>query len=1058
MADWSVLADIMNNYSCISEAKIGVYNQHKKDLFDLKYLIKKYAKNQYANVFRNADVKNNYVAYSHHSNGKSIVKGAGIIDHIKFLKGILKGIVPDTADEALYNRIMEALDNNTFLPKQKTVENRVIPYQLYLYELKALLKKCETYMPFLKEIDDTGLTVSEKIESVFLFKIPYFVGPLNSNSKYAWIIRKPGKIYPWNFDNMVDLDASEHAFIQKLTNYCTYLPDQPVLPKDSLLYHKYMVLNEINNIRINGERIEPELKQAIYTDLFMNVKKVTLKKLHAYLISNGIIANGEEDFVTGIDININSNLAPQIAFRRLLDGGELKESDVERIIERASYAEDKSRLRKWLDINYQNLRDDDKKYICQIKNNGFGRLSRKFLSEFEGINKETGEVTTIIGALWTGKDNLMEILSDKYTFKDQLKDYLDEYYSENPKNLQAKLDDMYVSNAVKRPVFRTLSILRDVEKAFGKPQKIFIETTRNNIPDGKGKRTSSRKQQILDLYRKCKEEDIKLLKQQLEAMGESADNKLQGDKLFLYYMQLGKSMYSGKSIDLDKLGTKLYDIDHIYPQSVVKDDSIINNKVLVLSEENGQKDDVYPINASIRDKMAGFWRYLKDGGLICEEKYRRLTRTTPFSDNERFGFINRQLTETSQAAKAIAEVLKGRYEGNDVEIVYNKAGLVSDFRHEFDFYKSRLFNDLHHAEDAYLNIVVGNVYSMKFTKKWFNISSNYSMKTKTIFSHPLQINGETIWDGETSIGQVRKVLSKNNAHFTKFAYFKTGSLFDEMPCSKNEGLVPRKKELPSEKYGGYNKSSVMFYIPVRYYIGKKKEVFIMSVELPHGNKFLADPQYAEEYSIIRLKHILGKSVDKVEFPMGFRPWKVNTMLSLDGFLVCITGISSGGKCLIAQPVTQFSADSYWKYYLKKVEMFAEKVKRNPNYIYDETFDKVSKEKNEELYRIYCSKYMYSIFRNRVNPPTEILVEGEEKFYSLDIKKQCQALLNIHSTFTRNSSGGCDLSEINGTPRSAATVSFSAAVKNWGKRYEKVKIIDQSVSGLWKKESANLLEL
>lgn len=1057
IADWSVLADIMNNYSCISEAKIGIYNQHKKDLSDLKYIIKKYAKNQYATVFRNTDVKNNYVAYSHHSNGKSTVKGTGIIDHTKFLKGILKGIVPDAADKTLYNRIMEALDNLTFLPKQKTVENRVIPYQLYLYELKALLRKCETYLPFLKETDDTGLTVSEKIESVFVFKIPYFVGPLNSNSKYAWIIRKPGKIYPWNFDNMVDLDASEQAFIQKLTNYCTYLPDQPVLPKDSLLYHKYMVLNEINNIRINGERIEPELKQAIYTDLFMNVKKVTVKRLHDYLICNGIIAKGEEDSVTGIDININSNLAPQIAFRKLLDCGELKEYDVERIIERASYAEDKSRLRKWLDINYPNLRADDRKYICQIKINGFGRLSRKFLAEFEGVNKETGEVTTIIGALWTGKENLMEILSDKYTFKDQLKEYLDEYYSENPKNLQKKLDDMYVSNAVKRPIFRTLAILKDIESAFGKPKKIFIETTRNNNPDSKGKRTSSRKHQILDLYKKCMHEDVKLLKQQLEAMGEYADNRLQSDKLFLYYMQLGKSMYSGKSIDLDKLGTKLYDIDHIYPQSVVKDDSIINNKVLVLSEENGQKSDTYPINASIRNNMTGFWRDLKDDGLISEEKYRRLIRTTPFSDNERFGFINRQLTETSQAAKAIAEVLKGRYDANDVEIVYNKAGLVSDFRHEFDFHKSRLFNDLHHAEDAYLNIVVGNVYSMKFTKKWFNISSNYSMKTKTIFSRPLQINGETIWDGETSIGHVRKVLSKNNAHFTKFSYFKTGGLFDDMPCSKNEGLVPRKKELPSKKYGGYNKASVMFYIPVKYYIGKKSEIIIMSVEIPHGDRFLTNHQYAKEYSFIRLKHILGKAVDRVEFPMGFRPWKVNTMLSLDGFLVCITAIGGGGRCLTAQPVTQFAADPYWKYYLKKVEVFVEKTKRNPNYIYDETFDKVSKGKNEELYRLYCSKYEDSIFKKRVNPPTEILVNGADMFNSLDVKEQCQVLVNIHSTFTRNSSGGCDLSAIGGTPHSAATVNFSSTIKNWKKKYKRVTIIDQSVSGLWKKESENLLD-
>lgn len=1056
IADWALLAEIIGKYNCISEAKVDVYNKHQSDLATLKRIVRKYRKDKYAEIFRKTDVKDNYAAYSGHSDKNGTLKKTKAEDFLKYLKGILSKVEPDEEDEATLKEMLDDIDNRTFLPKQKTSDNRVIPYQLYLYELRAILKKCGAYLTFLADKDEDGISVSEKIESAFLFKIPYFVGPLNEHSDYSWIVRKPGRIYPWNFDKMVDLDKSEQEFIQKLTNRCTYLPGEPVLPKDSLLYHKYTVLNEINNIRINGERIQPELKQAIYNDLFMNLKRVTLKRLNEYLIANGIIAKGEEELVTGIDTAINSNLASHIAFKKLMESGKLSEADVERIIERASYAEDKSRLRKWLDANYSGLNEEDRKYICHIKISDFGRLSAKLLSGIEGTDKETGVITTIIGTLWDSQQNFMEIIhSDRYTFKDKIQAYLDEYYSENPKTLNDRLEDMYVSNAVKRPVFRTLAILKDIEKAFGKPKKIFIETTRENNPDNKGKRTSSRKQQILELYKKCKEEDVRLLKQQLEAMGEYADNKLQGDKLFLYYMQLGKSMYSGKPIELDKLGSKNYDIDHIYPQAAVKDDSIINNKVLVLSEENGTKSDTYPIEASTRDKMKGFWKSLKDCGLISEEKYKRLTRATPFSENERIGFINRQFAETSQAAKAIAEVLKGRY--SDVEIVYNKAGLVSDFRHEFGLWKSRMFNDLHHAEDAYLNIVVGNVYSMKFTKKWFNVSSKYSIKTKAIFGHPLIINGETIWDGDASIAQVKKVLSKNNAHFTVFPYFKTGGFFDDMPCTKDGKLVPRKKNLPSERYGGYNKPGAMFYIPVRYHAGKKCEVLIMSVELLHGKRFLEDRTFAEEYSFRRLKYILGKDVDKVDFPMGMRPWKVNTMLSLDGFRVVISGIASGGTKLIAKPVTQFAADPFWKYYLKKVEVFSDKVKRNPNLIYDETFDVVTKARNEELYELYLWKYEHTIFKKRINSPYNTLISGFETFRKLDIKEQCTALLNIHQTFLRTSSGGCDLTLIGGKKGGAAT-SFSATVFNWKKNYKSVRILDQSASGLWCRESDNLLEL
>ena len=57
----------------------------------------------------------------------------------------------------------------------------------------------------------------------------------------------------------------------------------------------------------------------------------------------------------------------------------------------------------------------------------------------------------------------------------------------------------------------------------------------------------------------------------------------------------------------------------------------------------------------------------------------------------------------------------------DSEVVYVKAGLVSDFRHDNDLLKSRRVNDYHHAKDAFLNIVVGNVYHARFTsnpRKW----------------------------------------------------------------------------------------------------------------------------------------------------------------------------------------------------------------------------------------------------------------------------------------------------------------------------------------------------
>ena len=197
-------------------------------------------------------------------------------------------------------------------------------------------------------------------------------------------------------------------------------------------------------------------------------------------------------------------------------------------------------------------------------------------------------------------------------------------------------------------------------------------------------------------------------------------------------------------------------------------------------------------------------------------------------------------------------------------------------------------------------------------------------------------------------------------------------------------------------------------------------------------------------------------MDIVDFPMGMRPWKVNTILSLDGFRVCITGNASGGKCLIAQPVVQFSSDEYWKYYLKKVERLTEKVSNNPRYVYDVDYDVVHAEDNLKLYDLYIDKLQNTIYKKRINSPLQLLIDGRERFMGCNVIEQCQVLLNIHQVFGRMTAG-CNLEKIGGKAHSAATVSFSSTMSNWKKNYSDVRIIDQSASGLWEVVSDNILE-
>ena len=142
-----------------------------------------------------------------------------------------------------------------------------------------------------------------------------------------------------------------------------------------------------------------------------------------------------------------------------------------------------------------------------------------------------------------------------------------------------------------------------------------------------------------------------------------------------------------------------------------------------------------------------------------------------------------------------------------------------------------------------------------------------------------------------------------------------------------------------------------------------------------------------------------------------------------------------------------------------MERFAEKLGKNPNYVYDEAYDVVSKGKNIELYDLYLDKLKNSIYSKRINSksPLNLLESGKSKFENLDVKEQAKTLLNIHQIFGKMT-GGCDLEAIGGKKKSAATVNFSSTISNWKKYYSDVRIIDSSVSGLWEKRSDNLLEL
>ena len=1058
----TMTAESGTQYSCISMAKVAIYDRHKEDLEYLKSFIRTYHPEKYAEVFRQVH-EDNYVTYFKHiasvkkKNRPAKFKWSNKDKFSDYLKRIVKGTPVSEADRPRYEDMLLRLEQRTFLPKQKDSDNRIIPQQLYRVELDRILNLAEGYLPMLRAKDTDGLTTKEKIQSIFAFRIPYFVGPLNSGSSNAWLTRKAeGKILPWNLEEKVDLDASEAAFIKRMTNKCTYLPGEDVLPEKSLLYGRFTVLNELNNLKVDGCPIPVEVKQLLFTQVFCNNKRVTPKKLKECLESNGLIEKNAE--LSGFDETIKSSLYSYHIFRNLLDSKKLTEAQVEEIIIHCAYSEDKPRLLRWLRENFV-LPEEDFRYILRQNLKGFGRLSRRFLTQLPGGPVSGGEQKSILEWMWDTNENLMQLLSDRYTFAETIREETAAYYAkpEHQKKLSQRLKDERLSGSVRRSIHRTLDIVQDVTNTAGVPKKIFIEMARGGIPEQKGKRTRSRKQQLLELYRSIKTEDARILQQQLENMGEMVDNRLQSDALFLYFLQMGKCMYTGHPIDLSKLGSDTYyNKDHIYPQSQTKDDSVLNNLVLVESTANGRKQDQYPVAPEIQKAQRGLWEALRKAGLMTEEKFRRLTRTTPLTDAEKMGFINRQLVETRQSTKVIGQLLQEKYPGS--QIVYVKAGLVSEFRQDQEIVKCRSVNDLHHAKDAYLNIVVGNVYHERFNKKWFRLTDSYNVELKKIMAKSLYHGTEAIWRGEADIAKVKKVCEKNAVHLTRYAFCRSGGLFDQQPLKKSPSLAARKKELPPEKYGGFDNVTVSFFVLAKFTQGKKTDAMFVPVELQHSARFLADQSFAVEYLRHQISEIKkGKQITDVSLLLNGRSIKINTMLLMDGLRMTISGKSNGGAYIALSSATPLVLSPSDEEYVKHLESFRQKKRTNPGILLDTDHDHITASRNVLLYDYLTEKLAKKPFVSFRSNPSDYLISGRDRFLTLSQLEQITLLLNLVALFNRSGNGGVDFSLIGGGP-SVGSKKVNSTISNLKKTFSDIRIIDSSPSGLSKVHSDNILEL
>lgn len=1066
--DICMLSSIIKGHKYLSESRVELYEGHKKDLDMLQSVMKRYDMKAYNEMFR-VMKEGNYSAYvgSVNSLGKKKKirrnggKGRTQEDFYKGVKAALKNYPENDID---VKTILTKIENETFMPKQLTASNGVIPNQLHASEMKTILTNAEKYLPFLQEIDDSGRTVSQRIIDLFTFHIPYYVGPIGASGDNVWAKRRQGeekgKVYPWNFEQKIDTKAAAEEFIGRMVRHCTYLTGERTLPKQSLLYEKFMVLNELNNLKINGSKPDVAVKQEIYENLFKGGKRVTLKALKDYLYNNSVIAS-RDVAISGIDAGFNTSLSSVGKFIGVL-GEDLftdeNQSMVEKIIFWGTvYGNDKKFLKGRIEKEYKDrLTAGQIKRITGFKFNGWGKLSKAFL-ELPG-NCECGECS-LIQALWDTNHNLMELLSEQYGFKANLDAMANNVEKPLSDWTIEDLDGKYLSAPVRRMVWQTIKMLREVCELTGKePDKVFVEMPREH--EKNATRKDSRKKKLLELYTALKKED----KAWAELKIREIDGKNEADfrikKLYLYYLQQGKCMYSGETIELrDLMNKNLYDIDHIYPRHFIKDDSIENNLVLVKKQINNHKSDTFPLEKDLQKARAGFWKTLCERGFITREKYNRLIRTEEFTDEEKAAFINRQLVETGQGTKAITQVLQQAFP--NTRVIFVKANIVSDFRKKFDINKVRALNDTHHAKDAYLNIVAGNTYDTKFTSNPINFIKDaaknpkndfYKYHMEKIFDYNVSRNGDIAWvaDNGVSKNHVLSIVNRNTVLITRKTEEIHGALSNkatvwgkDIAKGNPDAYMPvktsDKKAQDVTKYGGITSIANSGYALIEYVVkGKKvRSLEALPVYLGKSNTLTEEKILAYMTEAFKKEH-KSEDILNIRVCVPFIPQK--SKVSIDGFDYYLGG-KTGNSIYLNNAVSLYLSHADEEY-LRKIVKAMEKAD------YEEE-DKdgtviITEEKNSKLFKALLIKLNSKPYSNNKWNICKSIAGKEETFNALDIEKQCfvinQIIYWINST-TQN----VNLKNLGGNEH-AGTMQLNKKIS----QCNECVLIHQSITGMYEK--------
>lgn len=533
---------------------------------------------------------------------------------------------------------------------------------------------------------------------IFNRKRKYYEGPGNEKSRTDY----------GRFTTKLDANGNyitEDNIFEKLIGKCSVYPDELRAAAASYTAQEYNVLNDLNNLTINGRKLEENEKHEI-VERIKSSNTINMRKIISDCMGENIDdfagaridKSGKEIFHKFEVYNKMRKALLEIG----IDISNYSREELDEIGYIMTINTDKEAMMEAFQKSWIDLSDDVKQCLINMRKTN-GALFNKWQSFSLKIMNE------LIPEMYAQPKEQMTLLTEMGVTKGTQEEFAGLKYIP----VDVVSEDIF-NPVVRRSVRISFKILNAVLKKYKALDTIVIEMPRD--------RNSEEQKKRINDSQKLNEKEMEYIEKKLAvtygiklSSSDFSSQKQLSLKLKLWNEQDGICLYSGKTIDPNDIinNPQLFEIDHIIPRSISFDDAR-SNKVLVYRSENQKKDNQTPYYYLTHSHSEwSFEQYKatvmnlskKKEYAISRKKIQNLLYSEDITKMDVLkGFINRNINDTSYASRLVLNTIQNFFMANeaDTKVKVIKGSYTHQMRCNLKLDKNRDESYSHHAVDAML--------------------------------------------------------------------------------------------------------------------------------------------------------------------------------------------------------------------------------------------------------------------------------------------------------------------------------------------------------------------